>query len=125
MAVAYDSLQIGQIEPRLFGRQEARQYLQQRSGSDFDPLVVAQLLAMHPQDGEDLSNSPSQATRSLHSRELEPGMALAKDLITPSGMLLLTAGHVLEQPVIRQIINFERSIETRLSIQVLVPLPKP
>ena len=125
VAIAYDSLQIGQVEIRQLGNPEARQYIQQRSGSDFDPAIVALLQGMHPQEHGDLSKSPTHPTRSLHSRELEPGMVLSKDLITPSGMLLLTAGHVLEQPVIRQIINFERSIETRLSVQIQLAPPKP
>jgi hypothetical protein len=49
-------------------------------------------------------------------------MVLARDLISPSGMLLLTAGHVLDVAVIQKIIAFELSIDKRLAPDILDPV---
>jgi hypothetical protein len=45
-------------------------------------------------------------------------MKLSRDLITPSGLLMLTAGHELDEPVIRKIIDFERSNGLSLTADV-------
>jgi hypothetical protein len=45
-------------------------------------------------------------------------MVLSRDLITPSGLLMLTAGHVLDDAVIKKITDFERSTDLRLTADV-------
>jgi hypothetical protein len=40
---------------------------------------------------------------------MEVGMVLTRDLITPSGLLMLSSGHVLDARVIVRIRNFERT----------------
>ncbi len=54
----------------------------------------------------------------MTSNELVPGMVLSRDLLSPSGMLLLTAGHVLDEAVISKIISFERSIAWKLTAEI-------
>jgi len=43
------------------------------------------------------------------SHELQAGMVLAKDLITPTGFLMLSANHVLDERLIQKVLDFERS----------------
>ena len=45
-------------------------------------------------------------------------MVLSRDFITSSGLLMLTAGHVFDDAVIRKVIGFEKSIGTRLKADV-------
>ena len=56
----------------------------------------------------------------MPSRDLKAGMKLSRDLITPSGLLMLTTGHELDEPVIKKIIDFERS--NGLSLTAGLPL---
>jgi len=50
-------------------------------------------------------------------------MVLARDLITPSGLLMLTAGHVLDDVVIGKIMDFEKSMGLHLMVEVEPGLP--
>ncbi|MBV8632892.1 MAG: hypothetical protein JO002_00230 [Burkholderiaceae bacterium] len=51
--------------------------------------------------------------------ELKPGMVIARDLVTRDSFLLLSAGHVLEEKMIRQIRDFEASTTgTSLTIHI-------
>jgi hypothetical protein len=61
--------------------------------------------------------------RSVKSGELASGMVLSQDLSSPSGLLLLTAGHVLDDAVIRKIHSFERSIDSHLVAKVWLGAP--
>jgi len=40
--------------------------------------------------------------------DLKPGMVLSRDLVTPSGMLMLSAGHQLDARLIGKIASFLR-----------------
>jgi response regulator RpfG family c-di-GMP phosphodiesterase len=127
LAVAsdYDSLQIGLLETRQLSRIEAQSMIQQRSGHDYDPLVVNAFLEICRGLSQD-DVIPSMASTSVvKSHELETGMVLSRDLTSPSGLLLLTAGHLLEDAIIRKIISFERSIGTRLPVAVWRGAPPP
>jgi hypothetical protein len=51
----------------------------------------------------------SFAEMMVNACDLKAGMVLARDLITPSGLLMLSAEHVLDQRMIGKIITFEKS----------------
>jgi hypothetical protein len=48
-------------------------------------------------------------------------MKLSRDLITPSGLLMLTASHELDEAVIKKIIDFERANGLSLTAEVWQP----
>ena len=125
LAVAsdYDSLQIGLLEQRQLSRQEAQDLIRQRSGHYYDPVVVTAFLDIYRDLVQDDLAVSTATTRSVTSRELETGMVLARDMTSPTGLLLLTAGHVLDDAVIRKICSFERSIGGRLSATIWVGEP--
>ena len=55
----------------------------------------------------------------LTTADLKPGMLIARDLVTRDGFLLLSAGHTLEERMIRQIRDFESSTTgTTLTIYI-------
>jgi response regulator RpfG family c-di-GMP phosphodiesterase len=124
VASDFDSLQIGLLEPRQLSRQEALDLIHQRRDHHYDPVVVAAFL----ESQRDLSHSDlptnSATTRMLPSRDLTAGMVLSRDMTSPTGLLLLTAGHVLDDAVLRKIRSFEHSLDAKLSASVWVgPAP--
>ena len=127
LAVAsdYDSLQLGLLEPRQLGHQEALDLIRQRSGLRYDPAVVTAFLDIYRDLAQDDLPVTTATTRTLASRELAVGMVLARDMTSPTGLLLLTAGHVLDDAVIRKITGFEHSIGSRLSATIWVGEPIP
>jgi response regulator RpfG family c-di-GMP phosphodiesterase len=125
LAVAsdYDGLQLGLLEPRQLGRQEAQDLIRQRSGQRYDPAVVTAFLDIFRDLAQDDLPVSAATTRAVASRELAAGMVLARDMTSPTGLLLLTAGHVLDDAVIRKIAGFEHSIGSRLSATIWVGEP--
>jgi hypothetical protein len=45
-------------------------------------------------------------------------MVLSRDLITPNGLLMLSADHVLDLRLIEKITSFERSMDIHLSLYI-------
>lgn len=127
LAVAsdYDSLQIGLLEQRQLSRQEAQDLIRQRSGQQYDPVVVTAFLDIYRDLAQDDLPVSTATTRTVASRELATGMVLARDMTSPTGLLLLTTGHVLDDAVIRKITSFERSIGGHLSATIWVGEPIP
>jgi len=118
VASAYDSLRIGVLEPRQFSHQEARVAILQGSGRHFDPKVVQVFLDTHQDFSQESLPTNVIGSKSVKSQDLTPGMTLARDLTSPKGLLLLTAGHVLDNMVIEKIKGFERSSAVKLTITV-------
>jgi len=123
LAVAsdFDSLQLGSLEPQGMTRAQAMALMLQRSGSLYDPAVVQSLKSLVGESVPKPETAGPRRTHTLHSNALEPGMELGLDLCSPTGQLLLTAGHVLDDTVITKIRNFERSVDARLGIVVVEP----
>ncbi len=120
LAVASDfhSLQVGVQEARPLSRQQALAVVLQGKGHQYDPLVVEALESLEGGVAEEAPQPDAAREKTVRSHELQAGMVLARDLISPSGLLLLTAGHVLDDAVIRKIIAFERSVELKLTAGV-------
>ena len=118
LASDFTSLQAGILEPRQLSAAQAHAMLLQQRGHHYDPDVVDALTSLLGPLSKDLEQSPVPGTKSVTSGDLVEGMVLSRDLLSPSGMLLLTAGHVLDDAVIRKIISFERSIAWKLSAEV-------
>jgi response regulator RpfG family c-di-GMP phosphodiesterase len=127
LAVAsdYDSLQIGILEPRQLSRLEALEVISQRSGHDYDPAVVNAFQDVYRDLAPEKIASGPSTTKTVKSRDLAAGMVLARDMTSPTGLLLLTAGHVLDDAVLRKILSFERSLGTTLSATVWLGPPAP
>ena len=57
----------------------------------------------------------------IEATQLRPGMVLARDLLSSKGALLLAAGYVFEERVIRQIREFVAGEGLRLTLHVRRP----
>jgi response regulator RpfG family c-di-GMP phosphodiesterase len=118
VASDYDSLQLGLIGQRKLDARQARDVIVQGSGRRFDPRVVDAFVVLHGGKSREQVKKEQQAERTVSAHDLQPGMVLSRDLITPSGLLMLTAGHVLDDAVIKKITDFERSTDLRLTADV-------
>ena len=113
LASDYDNLQTGaQLQGRLHPDQ-ARQIIYDSSGKRYDPDVVAAFRQLMDGSPEELPRE-----REVLARQLLPGMVLSRDLISREGFLLLSAEHVLDARLIRQVQEFEAKNEGRLTIRV-------
>jgi len=121
LASDYDSLQIGIYEKRQLSPQQAQAVVLQGSGHCYDPAVVNALVQLNRSANYEAVHSTAPETKSVKSQDLMAGMVLSKDLMSPSGLLLLTSGHVLDETIIRKITGFERSIDLKLTAEIQLP----
>ena len=106
LASDYDNMQIGMQTQSRLSPDEARVMISRGSGSRYDPKVVAAFVETISDASQKVSGVPD---RPVKSEEMEIGMVLSRDLITPSGLLMLSSGHVLDARMIVRIKNFERT----------------
>jgi len=113
----YDSLQIGTLGQCKLNARDALASIVKASGRRYDPLVVEALVALQSDSAgiADFATTTEKVTeRALKVQDLQAGMTLSRDLITSSGLLMLTTGHVLDDAVIRKISSFEKSMGLKL-----------
>lgn len=115
LASDYDNMQIGLQVQSCLSPVEARVMISHGSGSRYDPKVVAAFI----ETISDASQKTSGTTdRQVKSNQLAVGMVVSRDLITPSGVLMLSSGHVLDERMIDRIKNFEKSCRIELTAYV-------
>jgi response regulator RpfG family c-di-GMP phosphodiesterase len=104
LAVAndYDALQIGTLTVERLDAEQARDFIAANRGKRYDPRVVDILLAL-------LGEPPRRHApeKPIESGTLRAGMTLARDLKMQNGLLLLSAGHVVEDSAIAHIRRLE------------------
>jgi response regulator RpfG family c-di-GMP phosphodiesterase len=118
LASDFDNMQIGTLTQRHLTPDEARIIIVHGSGKRYDPAVVAafnDLMGGAPKDEPERLRGRE---RVVVSRDLEIGMVLSRDLITPNGLLMLSADHVLDLRLIEKITSFERSMDIHLSLYI-------
>ncbi len=116
LAVAndFDELQMGTLKTAKLSVEEAKAYILQYKSKRYDPKVVEAFLTSHSPEQE-VAPSGSVA---VAAAELEPGMVLARDLISRHGVLLLAADYMLEASLIRQIREYEEADGAPLVVYV-------
>jgi hypothetical protein len=60
----------------------------------------------------------AQADVLIEAHALRPGMVLARDLMSSQGAILLAAGYVFDERIIRQITDFSRREGVQLTLHV-------
>lgn len=112
LASDYCNLQNGTLIQRRLHADEAKELIRNGASSRYDPQVVkAFLVAVN---GEEETVQVDVCT----TFELRPGMVIARDVHAPDGFLLLSADHVLDERLIRQIMEFESAAGIRMTIYV-------
>jgi response regulator RpfG family c-di-GMP phosphodiesterase len=124
LAVAsdYDNLQTGTLAQRQLSPAEAKNRIVEGRGTRYDPVVVDALVELLGGVAQD-DVKPRFGERRLLASELKMGMRLSRDLITPSGLLMLSADHVMDQHLVNRISVFEKTSDLHLTAWVRVELP--
>ena len=120
LASDYDNMLSGALAKRKLSEEEARALVEKSRGKRYDPKVVDALLAVLDALALESQHKTVVAERKVWVRELEAGMVLSRDLITPSGLMMLSAQHVLDGHMIHKIVDFEKSAELSLCAYVCV-----
>lgn len=110
----YDALQIGTLTAERKTESQARHYIEERSGRNYDPAVVHKFFAVL----QDIDEQEGHRQSALKSAGLEPGMVLARDLVAKDGVLLLSKGYVLDDRMIGKIRTFEKLIGCTLEVYI-------
>lgn len=107
----YDGLLIGTTTGRRMKPEDARAQIALSRGKRYDPRMVDAFMEM-------LGTPHSAEDAALHTTQLKTGMVLAKDLVSPDGVLLLAADFTLTDDLIAQLREYESVEKTRLEIFV-------
>ena len=99
----FDDLQNGQLVETPLTVQEARTMIRHSRGTQFDPEVLDVFL--HITEPERPKAPAGNVV--ITSAQLEPDMVLAKDLVSTTGVLMLTAGQSVNALLIKRIREFE------------------
>lgn len=121
LASDFDNMQSGTLAKRQLSPQEARTLVEKGRGKRYDPKVVDALLAVLDTQAADHREHEVVPERKIGASELQAGMVLSRDLITPRGLLMLSAQHVLDERMIHKILDFEKSAELSLIAYVCIP----
>jgi response regulator RpfG family c-di-GMP phosphodiesterase len=103
IADTFDDLQNGHLIETALSPQEARTMMRHSRGTQFDPEVLDVFL--HITEPERPKGPTPDVV--ITSAQLEPDMVLAKDLVSTTGVLMLTAGQSVNALLIRRIREFE------------------
>lgn len=114
LASAYDDLLHTHITGTPLSPEQARTVLRRGSGRQFDPEVLSVFLRSVEAEAE-----RSLASVVIDARDLRPGMRLSKDLISKDGILLLSAGHELNDELIRRVRQYALRAGVELPVSVL------
>lgn len=109
LASDYDNMQIGTLTQRQLNPEEAKILIVHSSGKRYDPVVVTAFVELLSGASRAETEKERISEMAVIARDLQAGMVLSRDLITPSGLLMLSADHVLDARIISRIVNFEKS----------------
>ena len=101
LAKDYDACQIETLTNKGLQQADAVLYIQEGSGSRYDPTVVDAFL------NQIVASAQTKPELDLHLEQLKPGMVLSRDLVSKKVVLLLTKDCVLDERLIGQLKNFD------------------
>jgi response regulator RpfG family c-di-GMP phosphodiesterase len=120
LAVDFIELQRGLILERQMNSDEALVYIRSYAGRLYDPDMVEDFIQVCAAYLSDVSLA-DPSVKVMTTRDVAPGMVLARNLNADNGMLLLNAGKVLSGPLVEKLIAFEAMEGAKYSIFVKVP----
>jgi hypothetical protein len=99
---------------------EALVYIRSYAGRLYDPELVEDFIQVCSAYLSDVTLA-DPSVKVLTTRDLAPGMILARNLNADNGMLLLNAGKVLNGPLVDKLIAFETMEGAKYSVFVKIP----
>lgn len=117
LAVAndYDAAQIGTLLSKRLTPAEALAFIVEGRGKRYDPQVVEHFVALV---GGPIPASPAASEIAVKSTQLRPGMVLSRELVSADGIMLLSRDHVLDEQIIEQVRNFEKTAGALLTLHI-------
>jgi len=116
VASDYCAAQSGRMAEQHFSPAQALQLIRGGAGTRYEPEIVEAFELALTDEPEDKPRD-----RQVSPQDVEPGMVLARDLLTPKGTLLLAAGHVFDARLVRQIREFAGREGVRLALYIRLP----
>lgn len=110
----YDALINGILVPKHLTHEEAREYINNNKGKLYDSKVVD---AFFEQEANEPAK-PKVPSVKVDAEELKPGMILGKDLVTKSGILVLSEGYILDDQLIEKIRRFCDSSDVPFKVSI-------
>jgi response regulator RpfG family c-di-GMP phosphodiesterase len=117
VADAFEDLRSGRMDGRSLSPPEACHAVLAGRGSQFDPAVVDVFVGLFAAEPVE----PASPTQRLPTADLRAGHVLAQDFVSPEGVLLLSAGHRLNDELIGRIDAFARRHGLPLTFSVQSP----
>lgn len=116
VANEYDAAQQGYLMSKRLNAEDALSFIKEGRGKRYDPQVVDAFVAMLG-GGEPV---PHEREIALHTGDLQPDMVLTRDLVTRDGLLLLARDYILDDSLIDQLRNYERTDGRSMVVHVKV-----
>lgn len=113
LAETYDDLQTGHLGSSGFNAVQAQTLMARGRGTQFDPVVFDAFMTLFAK-----APLPTSKPLSLTPQDLVPGMMLAKDFMSPEGIVLLAAEQALTPDLIARIRTFEKRCGHGLILEV-------
>ncbi|MBV8036162.1 HD domain-containing phosphohydrolase [Roseateles sp.] len=113
IASDYHAAQAGRLSLKHYSAAEAQALVVGGAGTRYEASIVQAFeLALDDEPTE------KPQDRELPANDVAPGMVLSRDLLSPQGTLLLAAGFVFDERVVRQLREFAGRHGVKLSIHV-------
>jgi hypothetical protein len=109
----YDGLLHGSLSTSRQGPERARQMMLGGIDTRYERRVVEAMLEVLAE-----ADKAAKADILIEAHALKPGMVLARDLVSSQGAILLAAGYVFDERIIKQISDFSRREGVHLSLHV-------
>lgn len=109
LASDYDNMQIGTLAQSRLTPEEAKTIVLHSAGKRYDPAVVEAFMDLFRLPAQADAEQKNVRETAVACWDLQAGMVLSRDLITPTGLLMLSAQHVLDERLIRKIQDFGKS----------------
>ena len=113
---AYDGLRTGTGTGATHSRVEALKHIRKNCGTLYDERIFSVLEKIKENRAEQTAVTSSVVM--LNTDSLNPGMEIARDLVNDQGLLLLTAGKVLNATIIERLKQFEVDFDTEYTLYV-------
>lgn len=117
LAKDFDEALIGTRSSQRLKHADAVLLIQDGKGKRYDPLVLdAFMKEMNKAAGSSTANVETELA--LRTGQLKSGMVVSRDLVSQAGEMLLSKGHILNEQLIEQLMNFEHLGGSTLTVYI-------